>query len=103
MVYHALSTLNLINSESPTDPQLLMGMRFLSLSLFMLKSTFIFLLAVIYLHFCWLSLVSGVLFVLWLDLVLFINVNLQSSFFFSFLFASEVCRLISLPIQTFYM
>lgn len=27
MVYHALSTRSLINSESPTDHQLLMGMR----------------------------------------------------------------------------
>lgn len=41
MEYHALSTLNLINSESPTDHQLLMGMRFLSLSLYMLKRAYI--------------------------------------------------------------
>lgn len=85
MVYPALSTLNLINLESPTDPQLLMGMRFLSLSLFILKSAFIFLLAVIYLHFCWLTLVLGVLSVLWLDLVLLINVNLYQSSSFIFL------------------
>lgn len=40
MVYRALSTQNLTNLESPIEHQLQMGMRFLSSSLYMLKSAY---------------------------------------------------------------